>query len=108
MKFDTGGSRRHGIVYSLDPGRLMGDPFDQVHLWLREGALQGADEERETVVRHLGLAASVHGATPFVATSRGEVRHMSAKWPGRGTIRGQIGQIQPEILLLTFMNVARS
>jgi hypothetical protein len=23
----TGGLRRHGIVYSLDTGRLMGDPF---------------------------------------------------------------------------------
>ncbi len=28
MKFDTGGLRRHGIIYSLDTGRLMGDLFD--------------------------------------------------------------------------------
>ena len=28
MKFDTGGLRRHGIIYSLDTGRLMGDPFN--------------------------------------------------------------------------------
>jgi hypothetical protein len=28
VKKKTGGLRRHGIVYSLDTGRLMGDPFD--------------------------------------------------------------------------------
>jgi hypothetical protein len=26
-KFNTGGLRRHEIIYSLDTGRLMGDPF---------------------------------------------------------------------------------
>jgi hypothetical protein len=26
-KFKTGGLRRHEIIYALDTGRLMGDPF---------------------------------------------------------------------------------
>ncbi len=32
MKFDTGGLRRHGIIYSLDTGRLMGGPFDYLEI----------------------------------------------------------------------------
>ncbi len=37
MKFDTGGLRRHGIIYSLDTGRLMGGPFDDGYgAWMHD------------------------------------------------------------------------
>jgi hypothetical protein len=32
-KFNTGGLRRHEIIYSLDTGRLMGGPFPPLFPW---------------------------------------------------------------------------
>jgi len=40
------------------------------------------DEERQSPVRRGGAGESVHGATPSVATSAGEVRLMSGKSTG--------------------------